>query len=72
MITIFVVQTKVIYFKNIYKFCENGSFFTWFLAHTNVQTDKLCSIAIPLTIISPWKQNLFNEKIMYMEVEVLI
>ena len=40
MIRIFKVRTKIIYFKNIYKFCDNGSIFIWFLAQTKIQTDR--------------------------------
>ena len=40
MFTIFNVRAKIIYLKNMYKFCDNESDFTWLLAQTNVQTDR--------------------------------
>ena len=42
MIIIFTVRTKVISFKNMYKFCDNLSTFTIFLDEKkSLETDKL-------------------------------
>ena len=65
MVAIFTVSAKIIYFKNKYKFCDNGSTFYLFLAQTSVQTDRQtlnCRTATLLTIASPCKQDLFNKK----------
>ena len=40
MITFFNVQSNVIQSKNIYKFCDNRSMFTSFLAQTNIQIHR--------------------------------
>ena len=37
MIAVFNGRTKIIYFLNIFKFCDNGSILTWFLAETDRQ-----------------------------------
>ena len=37
MIAVFSVRTKIIYFLNIFKFCDNGLVLTWFLAKTDRQ-----------------------------------
>ena len=40
MITIFKVRNKIGYYKNIHKFCENGSFFTYIIVQTDIRTDR--------------------------------
>ena len=64
MIMIFNVRTKVISLENMYKFCNNGSTFTWFLAWTNLQADRQtlnCRMTTLSTIVSPWKWDFFNK-----------
>ena len=41
MITDFKLRTTIIYSINIYKILDGGSIFTWFLAKTIVQADRL-------------------------------
>ena len=56
------VRTKVIYFKNMFKFCDNRSTFTWLIqtnVHTDRQTNFNCHVTTLLTM-SLWKRNLFN------------
>ena len=69
MITVFNIRTKIIYFKNICKFCENGLIFTWFLAQTNVQADrqKYFKLSHGKTITNSitMKTRLFQQKIIY-------
>ena len=66
MIIIFKVLIKFIYFKNIYKFCDNQITFIWFFSAnktSDIQTGNLnCRMAILLTIVSPWKWDLFHNK----------
>ena len=58
MITVFNVWTKIIYFVNIHKICDNGLIFTWISTQTNVQTDRLtkhtltCHLETQLTVVS--------------------
>ena len=37
VITICKIRAKISYFRNMYKFCDNGLLFTLFLVQTNVQ-----------------------------------
>ena len=38
--TIFDVQTKVTFMKNISNFCDNWSILTWFTVQTSITTDS--------------------------------
>ena len=62
MITIFKVRTKINYFKNVYKFYDNESIFT-FLAQTNAQIDRQtlnCRTLTRLTIVASWIRDLLS------------
>ena len=57
------VRTKVICFKNISKFCDNGSTFTWFIVQPNTQTvgqTLKYRITTLLIMVPPRKRNLFK------------
>ena len=75
MITIFGVQTKVTYCKNIFKFRETWSFSKWFIPQTNIHTDRQTNFTLShgnkLAMVSKWKGGLYNNnKNIYIYIQI--
>ena len=69
---VFGVQSKVTYYKNIFKFRETWSFSKWFIAQTNIQTDRQTNFTLShgnkLAMVSKWKGGLYNNNKKYMHI----
>ena len=60
MVTIFGVETKVSYWKNVSKFRENCSIFTWFIPPKQILRPAdgqtlISRMATKLTVVLNWK-----------------
>ena len=65
MITVFNLKTKIIYFLNILKFCDNELIFTWFLAETDRQKNIKLSDGNTSNSNIIIKATLFQQKQIY-------
>ena len=67
--TLFSVQTKVTYCKNISKFLENWTIFMWFIVETYIQTDRQTNLKFShgnkLTVERKWNGNRSNNNEKY-------